>query len=196
MRLSISTDSQTERTIAELGLMGQAVRAALSKGLGLGGQHAASVVKEKYLTGTALKTRSGQLKKAVASWPVGDTEVVIGVEERSAVDSYKWLLGDEQKTIVSTKSKFLCIPIAENLTGSGVPRFTSPRQVPDGFFVRTGGQLLFGRKQGKRGRFRPLFTLVTSVLVQGSGALFDGVDEALPDMTDIMQDQVDKAVGQ
>ena len=183
-----------ERTIAELGLMGAAVRAAVSKGLGLGGQHAASKVKTEYLTGQALKARTGLLRKAVTSWQPGDTETVVGVEARSGVDSYKWLLGDDQKTIVPTKSKFLAIPIAENLTGAGVPRFTSPRQVEDGFFVRTGGRLLFGRKQGKRGRFRPLFTLVKSVLVQGSGALFDGVNESLGEMTGIMQTEVDSVL--
>ena len=194
MKLTIEIGPETERTIAGLGLMGAAVRAALSKGLESGGQAAASKVKAEYLTGQALKSRTGLLRKSVSSWMAGALETVVGVEEKSGADRYKWLLGDEQMTIVPTNSKFLAIPIAENLTGAGVPRFTSPRQVEDGFFIKTGGRLLFGRKQGKRGRFRPLFTLVKSVFVQGSGALADGVNDSLDDMTGLMQAEVDKAV--
>jgi len=104
-------------------------------------------------------------------------------------------LGDEQKTIVPKRSKFLAIPIGEGLTPAGVARYSSPRQVSGGFFVNTGGKLLFGYKQGKRGKFRALFVLVKSVLVQGSGALYDGVDESLDNITDSMQTEIDKAAG-
>jgi len=99
----------------------------------------------------------------------------VGVRENSAVDKYKWLLGDEQMTIRPKRAKFLTIPIGENLTSTGAARYSSPRQRPDGFFIESNGQLLFGYKNGKRGRFRPLFVLVKSVFVQGTGALADGV---------------------
>jgi len=103
-------------------------------------------------------------------------------------------LSDEEKTITPKKGKFLTIPIGENLTGAGVARFSSPRQVPDGFFVKTKGRLLFGVKRGKKGKFRPLFVLVKSVFVQGTGALYDGVQDSLDDITESMQAEIDRKV--
>ena len=103
-------------------------------------------------------------------------------------------MSDEQKTIVPKKSKFLAIPIGENLTGAGILRFTSPRQVSGGFFIKSKtGSLLFGYKRGKRGKFRALFVLVKSVLVQGSGALYDGVTESLDDISSAREKRIDRA---
>lgn len=46
---------------------------------------------------------------------------------------------------------YLAIPIADNLKGSGDPKFVSPRLVPDGMFFRSAsGALLFGRVLNKR----------------------------------------------
>ena len=84
------------------------------------------------------------------------------------------------------------IPIGEGLTRAGVPRFRSPREKPEGFFVKTKGRLLFGYKRGKKGKFRPLFTLVKSVFVQGSGALYDGVMDSLDDIGRSMEDEIGK----
>jgi len=183
-----------ERTVAELGGMGAAVRAACSKGLGKGVKLAAGRVVSEYLTGQSLKRRTGNLARAVQGWMASDLEGVVGVQSNAAVSKYAWLLGDESKTIVPKKAKFLTIPIGENLTGAGVPRFTSPRQVPDGFFVNTKGHLLFGYKKGKRGKFRALFVLVKSVFVQGSGALYDGVTDSEDDIVSAMQTKIDKAI--
>jgi len=66
----------------------------------------------------------------------GFLEGIVGVRPNSAVEKYKWLLSDESKTITPKRGKFLAIPIAENLTGAGVARFSSPRQVPDGFLLK------------------------------------------------------------
>lgn len=183
------------RAAAELGSMGRVLLKATSEGLEEGVQLAAGNVSEKYLSGQALKTRTGLLKKAVQGWLVSDFEGIVGVAKASAVSKYAWLLGDEQKTITPKKGKFLTIPIGENLSGAGVARFSSPRQVPDGFFVRTKGKLLFGRKQGKRGKFRPLFVLVKSVSVQGSGALADGVMDSLDDMSGEVEDHIARKIG-
>jgi len=167
---------------------------ACSAGLGKAVKFAAGNVIENYLSGQALKRRTGQLAREVDGWMAAELEGVVGVPETSTVSTYKWLLGEEEKTIVPRNAKFLTIPIGENLTGAGVPRFTSPRQVPDGFFVSTKGRLLFGTKRGKRGKFRPLFTLVKSVFVQGTGALADGVLESQDQMTDIIQEEIDKVL--
>ena len=170
---------------------GKDVAAACSEGLKQGAELAAGKVISDYLSGQSLKRRTGNLARAVQSWSITPFEVVIGVKEASAVDSYKWLLGDEQKTIIPKKGKFLTIPIGENLNPTGVAKFSSPRQVTDGFFVNKGGRLLFGYKKGKKGKFRALFVLVKSVFVQGSGALYDGVMDSLDQITDCMQKQID-----
>jgi len=126
-------------------------------------------------------------------------EDAVGIAAATVQENY--LTGQSLKTRTGLlkktpkKGKFLTIPIGENLTGTGITRFSSPRQVEDGFFVKSKGRLFFGRKQGKRGKFRPLFVLVKSVFVQGSGALYDGVMDSLDDMSGAIEDQIAKKVG-
>ena len=194
MMVTLDMGPQFESTVTSLGSMGTAIAEAASRGLGKGAGLAANTVVRDYLSGQSLKTRSGMLKQAVEGWLAGIFDAVVGVRPNQAVDNYKWLLGDEQKTIVPKKSKFLAIPIGEGLTRAGVPRFRSPREKPDGFFVKTKGRLLFGYKRGKKGKFRPLFTLVKSVFVQGSGALYDGVMDSLDDMGRSMEDEIGKVI--
>ena len=202
MLISLQLGPETQQTIAALGEMGRSVAAAVGQGLSDGGQETASYIGEKYLSGQGmagtLKSRSGNLREAVQSWMDGADTVVIGVPPGTPTEAYKWLLTDEQKIITPKKGKFLAIPIGEALTGSGVikAQYNVPlKSIPGGFFEKTkSGRLLFGYKNGKKGKFRPLFTLVPSVLVQGSGALFDGVMESTPDMTAAIQKSVDKAI--
>jgi len=183
------------RAAEELGSMGRNLLEAASEGLEDAVGIAANTVQDEYLTGQSLKSRTGALRRAVDGWLESDFDGVVGVRENSAVSKYAWLLGDEEKTITPKKGKFLTIPIGENLTGAGVARYSSPRQVPDGFFVRTKGRLLFGYKVGKRGKFRPLFTLVKSVTVQGSEALADGVFDSLDDMSGAIESNIAQKLG-
>jgi len=196
MMIQLEMGPQFPQTVKELSGMGQAVLDACSKGLKKGVQLAAGKVVSDYLSGQSLKRRTGQLARAVQGWMAGPLEGVVGVQSNSAVSKYAWLLGDEEKTITPKRAKFLTIPIGEGLTSAGVPRYSSPRQVPDGFFVKTkSGSLLFGYKQGKRGKFRPLFVLVKSVFVQGSGALYDGVIDSLDDITEAMETEIERKTG-
>jgi hypothetical protein len=195
MMLLMEVRPPPEQMGAEFGSMGQAIAEACNEGLVTGGKAAAGVVVRDYLSGQSLNRRTGNLARAVDSWPEDFLHVAVGVRDSSAVKDYEWLLGDEEKTIFPKRGRFLAIPIGEALTAAGVPRIFSPREVPEGFFVRTGGRLLFGRKRGNRGKFRPLFTLVKSVFVQGSGALYDGVSASIGDITDAMQAEVNKGIG-
>lgn len=196
MMIQLEMGPNFQKTVSELGGMGQAVVNACSKGLAKGAQIAAGKVVSDFLSGQSLKRRTGRLAGSVEGWMAGPLEGVVGVKPDSGVEKYKWLLSDEEKTITPKRAKFLTIPIGENLTGAGVARFTSPRQVPDGFFVKTKtGRLLFGYKRGKRGKFRPLFTLVKSVFVQGTGALYDGVMDSLDDISEQMETEIEKKVG-
>ncbi len=182
------------RVVSKLGSMGDAVVAACSAGLKKGVKIAAGKVASDYLSGQALKRRSGNLARAVDGWMAGDLDGVVGVKPNSAVSKYAWLLTDEQKTITPKNAKFLTIPIGENLTSAGVARYSSPRQVPDGFFIKSKGKLLFGYKKGKRGKFRPLFVLVKSVFIQGSGALYDGVFDSLDDIAGEIENEIGAAL--
>jgi len=193
MMVRLEMGPNFRQVVTELSSMGRAIFEACSEGLAKGVELAAATVTRDYLSGQSLKRRTSQLARALDGWMEAPLEGVVGVQPGSAVEDYKWLLGDEEKVIKPKRAKFLAIPIGEGLSPSGVPRFASPRQVPDGFFVATrGGSLLFGRKRGKKGKFRPLFTLVKSVFVQGSGALYDGVTDSLDDITEAMETEIDK----
>jgi len=196
MMIRIEMGPGFDAVVADLSATGRRIVAAASRGLTKGAAIAAGNVVKNYLAGQALKMRTGQLAKYVGSWSPSALEAVVGVADKTPVDKYKWLLGDESKTIRPKSAKFLAIPIGENLTNAGVARFESPRDVEGGFFVRTKGRLLFGYKKGKtsRAKFRPLFTLVKSVFVQGSGALYDGVSESVDEVTASMQAEIDKEV--
>lgn len=198
MQIQLEMGPDFSAVVASLGSMGFSVLEAADKGLNTGVKLAASTVVSQYLTGQSLKRRSHNLANAVQGWLAGPLHGVVGVRESSAVDRYKWLLGDEQMTILPKKGKFLTIPIGEALTGTGRLKAEYSgglRSIEGGFFLRTKGSILFGYKQGKKGKFRALFVLVKSVFVQGSGALYDGVIDSLDDITGEMQSEIDKVTG-
>ena len=196
MMITLNMGPDFSRTVEELSSMGAAVLSAVSRGLDTGGKLAAGAVQRDYLSGQSLKRRTGTLAREVDSWMPGKLEAIVGVPADSPAAHYAWLLSDEQKTILPTKGKYLTIPIGEGLTPSGVPRYSSPREVTDGFFIKSKkGQLLFGIKHGKRGRFRPLFVLVKSVFVQGTGALLDGVNDSIDKITGSIEDNIKKVKG-
>ncbi len=191
MMITLEMGPGFRSTVAQLDKDAEVSIDAISKGLAEGAKVAAGSIIVNYLRGQSLKQRTRALARSVDGWLANPTEAIVGVRENSAVEKYKWLLGDEDMTITPKKAKFLTIPIGENLTAAGATRYDSPRQVPDGFFIRSkNDQLLFGRKNGKRGKFRPLFVLVKSVFVQGSGALIDGVW----DNQDTIAEEIEKSI--
>jgi len=195
MMIQLEMGPDFYKVVQELGSMGQAVVDACSAGLAKGVKSVAGKVVSGYLSGQSLKRRTGQLARAVDGWMDGPLEGVVGVRDDAAVGAYKWLLGDESKTITPRRGKFLAIPIGENLTGAGVARFSSPRQVLGGFFVRSKGKLLFGYKKGKKGKFRALFVLVKSVFIKGSNALYEGVAGNIDGIRDSIETEIGKKTG-
>ncbi len=196
MKISLEMDSGSLRTIAEISAAGTNIVLAVSTGLAKGVKVAANKVISEHLTGQDLQTRSHNLKNAVDGWMEAPFDGVVGVREKSAVDKYKWILGTEQKTITPKNAAFLCIPIGEGLTGAGVAKYSSPRQVPDGFFFKgKSGGLFFGIKTGKTDRsIKPLFILKKSVVVTGSGALLAGVLDSVDDITQSINDEIDRKI--
>lgn len=193
MQLLFELSPDFQKTVSDLSETGQRVRAAASEGLQEGVFAAADHVSEEFLSGQYLKVRTGSLRNAVQGWMASDLDGVVGVVEGTAVEKYMYQLGDETKVIRPKKAKYLAIPIGENLSASGVAKFDSPRDVPGGFFFKSKGHLLFGYRLGKttRARVRPLFVLKKEVTVIGTGALYDGVEESLPAITDAINRKLD-----
>lgn len=85
------------------------------------------------------------------------------------------------------KARFLAIPL-DDARVRGIA--ASPRDFPDGFFMRSkGGKLLFGINQGET--FVPLFVLKRSVKIPARMGLFDLWESRRADISD----QLNKAVG-
>jgi len=198
MIITLQLDPASLRTVQRLSGMGQAITEACSKGLQKGVKIAAGAVVRDFLSGQSLSRRTGRLAGSIDGWMAGDLEGVIGVREGSPVDKYKWLLTDEQHLIEPTGGrKCLTIPIGEALQGSGAAKYESAANAEAELGVklfRPKGTNVLGYKVGKKGKFRPLFALVKSVFVQGSGALADGVLENVDNMTDAISAEIDTAI--
>lgn len=194
MKLSIELGPDAKKIISEVGAMGKSIAEAVSSGLSKGVKLASGKVVTEHLSGQDLATRTGNLKRAVDGWMEAAFDGVVGVRESAAVDKYKYLLGTEQVTITPKKGKYLAIPIGAGLTASGVARYSSPRQVPDGFFFTSKmGGLFFGKKFGKTDKsIKALFTFKKSVVVTGSGALAAGVLDSVDDITKEIGSEIDR----
>lgn len=194
MRISIGMGPEFARTSQSLRSLGAQIVRAADRGLLAGGKQATGHIAANKLSGQELARRTGNLARDLDAWRAAPYDVEIGIREKSRSNKYAWLLGDEQHVITPKRAKFLAIPIGEAKTAAGVARYEGPRdaaaRLGNTFFVRSGGKLLFGYKVGKKGKFRPLFVLVKSVLVQGTGALIDGVEESM----DTIREEVDAEI--
>ncbi|HAL45686.1 MAG: hypothetical protein A2Y12_06155 [Planctomycetes bacterium GWF2_42_9] len=190
--------------ISEGGSMGNAIANAVSQGLAVGSKLAAGNVIKNHLLGQDLKKRSGDLARAVDGWKESAFDAVVGVRENSAVDRYKYLLGDEKVTITPKRAKFLAIPMPDALTEAGVLqgdyRAGSGQSLKDiienSFLMKSkSGGLFIAKKFGKTDRsIKPLFILKKSVVVMGTGALAAGVLESADDITNEIANKIEKNV--
>lgn len=138
-------------------------------------------------TGTLLSSIRGVLDEG--SLPRG----VVGVAADSPAASYAWLLTDELRTIVPVNASALTIPIASNLTGSGVPRFPSVAalRAEHGDKVRRKGNVIGVIADG---HFEAMFALVKSVSIDGRNVFEPALDRAVPEMVETIQDRVDRMI--
>lgn len=196
MLIQIELGPEFQSRLAGLGQtaekLGPAVSAGLNEAVRIGSEN----VGQKYISGQLLKARTGLLRKAVQGWTEGPFDGVIGVQPGSAVDKYKYLLGDEEVTIKPKNGRLLAIPIAHNLTGSGVAKKQSPRDYPDGWFQEVAGRLMYVKRSGKseRSKLLILFLMVPRVTVNGTDALAKGVLDAKDRMTDAINERVGQVI--
>lgn len=196
---------------ARLGeLAGPKLAEALSAGLALALMLAAGEV-QITASEVGMQQRSGMLSDSILGWLTNDgaLEGFVGVPGDSPAAKYAYLLTDAIKTIVPQGHPYLAIPVAANLTGAGVPRFSSPTQLPAGEFVAGqpvpidwGGQRstfeglsygivksetrtesIDGRTRRRRAGYDPYFVLVHGVHVQGFDVLGPTLQAVLPEMT-------------
>lgn len=85
-------------------------------------------------------------------------------------------------TIRPKRARWLTIPVADGLTRAGVPRYKSPRDVPDGFFHRKGANLFFMQRTGPRSAPQLLFALVKSARIPPRLEFEKSFRKAEPDM--------------
>jgi len=117
-------------------------------------------------------TRSGRLRASIGA---SATEIANGAELRlragGGTGQVRYArIQEHGGTIVPRSGKFLAIPVGPALTGAGVSRFASPRDVPDLVLVQSrGGQWMLvkntGSGRGKREQMQVWYLLRRSVFI-------------------------------
>lgn len=137
----------------------------------------------KMLATERLKVRTGRLRGSIAGL-VEDEPAAFLVRLRSDVPYAR--VQEEGGTIRPRRGKFLAIP--NSLTGAGVSRYASPRDVPGLRFVPTrggaSGMLVRDVGRGKSARIEVMFWLVRQVTLKPKRYLADGLDQAAQGLTD------------
>lgn len=127
-----------------------------------------------------MRRRTGDLLRSIVGRveSSGSTlDVVIGVRRDLG---YPWLQEQGGK-ITPKRGKFLAIPTGPALTGAGVHRYSSPRDVPGLRFqaIRGGAMGLLVRDvPGRRARSEIYYILVRSVTIRPKRYLLDAATEA------------------
>ena len=117
-------------------------------------------------------SRTGDLRRSIT----GSSAINGSVVELSLQASGKYARvqegppdGAAYTTVRAVRSRYLSIPVGEALTGAGVPRYDSPRDVPDLYYVPrkggTGGLLVLQESEERSPEDPVLFVLVPEVRV-------------------------------
>lgn len=143
----------------------------------------------KELARVRMRVRTGNLRRSISTltkWQSND----ILITHRAGGGDRDVVYGAMQEyggVIRPKHGKYLAIPVGKALTPAGVPRYHSPRQVPNLVFRRSGGgNLVAGlerRSRGGRKTFDILFWLVRSVTIRPKRFLrdpFESVAAELP----------------
>ena len=207
MNFEIKLDKQKFRAF-EIAMrkMPKETSAAIGRGLTTGLHQTAGAVRRRVGNGSILKRRSGHLTDAIKAYKdnPGDFYGYIGVGNDTTVAPYAYLLGEKDLVLIEAKDKLLTIPIGAGLTESGVARYDSPRDVPDGFWFKSkAGNILFGRtvpgfsffgRATTKGHLEILFIGKESVIVETSGILPDVIEERIPNMHRSIKKEIMKTI--
>lgn len=201
MAVDVRIDIETEALQARLRAIGgdgliDAIRGGLARGLEEDAVRAVTVKGH-----AAQLIRSGNLLSSVRG-QVDATGVSgrVGVPEDSPAAAYAYQLLPVSVRIVPKSAQALTIPLGPaNLTGAGVPRYPTvaalKAQFGDAAVVRRGRTIGIVHGSGKRATFVPFFALAKSVTVTGQDVLEAGVQSAVPQITETVQEAVDQFIG-
>jgi len=159
----------------------------------------AIVNESKQLARTRLKVRSGMLMRSirqevVLNGAVGVLTVRAGGGDRDVQYARLQELGG---TVTPKKGRFLAIPTPLMLTGSGVARVASPRQVPGLIFIPIHGgnagllvRKNLGKRAAKKQPLQVMFWLVPRTTVKAKNYLGDAFDGGIVGVGERMQERV------
>lgn len=180
-----------------------------------------SFTKSEYFgEGKAINNRTGNLVQAVTGEVDGPLSGFVGTTQGTTTPYARPILGPGQTTITPKEANHLWVPVGENLTPSGVARFT-PKGLYDTFgkdrinifmskndnlvvFVEDprnddGSKARFTRKT-KSGRVkgdlkgRVMFVLKDKVIIVGTDALAKGAQRMIPRGQQLFGDAIERAI--
>jgi len=104
---------------------------------------------------------------------------------------------DRGGTIQARRASMLAIPLDPALTAAGVPRFSSPREIPGGFVLRLWGKVFIAarRGKGKNATIVLYYLLKRSVTQKGSHYFSTTVYEKGPQLGSAIAHAVGDAFG-
>ena len=191
MDLVVNIPVETQRVEAALGaLADEALQGALAAGLAEAAEYlAGAIVAQAVADGITPRSPAGLLTQ-VGQWPGSAAEGLtyyVGVPDASPVARYAYLLTEADKHIVPLGHKYLAIPVGPNLTGGGLPRLHSPRELgPDIVWRGRTAGLMVGD------RYEAWFALTPEVWIFGRGSMERAAEDGLAEMIDTVQRRVDE----
>jgi len=141
------------------------------------------------------QTRSGNLG---ASGGITEPEFSSGVVTLDLGSNIEYARQvDQGGTITAKRGRMLAIPLDPALTASGVPRFSSPREIPGAFVLKLWGKVFIAAEAGKgKNRVLTLFYILKhSVTQKGSHFFSRTVYEKGPQVGRAIADNVGRALG-
>lgn len=193
MKLGVKVDMSGLQKLADLGgnlpkVVGTGVRRIL---LELSNQITLQI------RGGALHQRSGRLAKA---WTVRGgaevnvTETAVGAAGSIGTNNPYARIQEEGGTVKPVSAQMLAIPLGPAKTAAGVSRFSSPRQVPGLFMIKSrAGNLLLVKAAG-RGALEAWYVLKTQVRIPASRYLTKAAEATQPKATPIMDAAIGEAI--
>lgn len=154
---------------------------------------------------TRLRVRTGSLWRSVTS-AVTDLSDGVQLKVQAGAGGKGTLpyarIQEEGGIVRPVKGKFLAIPVGKALTPKGVPKFASPRDVPDLRYVQSRkGQPMLVRETGSgkgknAGKVDVLFLLRQRVDIRGKHYLRDGTAKAFTGVQDRLRVRVGRLLGE
>lgn len=154
-------------------------------------------------SGEILKRRTAAYSTSIGRGPIergagGSFEVRVGVRDGNARAYAAVHEGDASGgpiTIRPKNGEWLMIPAAANKTSTGVARKTSPRDFPDGFFIRKGPDLLlFATPRGSGKGIDVQFFGKHQVTIPARAPMRKSFEAIRPRVPSIVQEEVARAV--